>query len=148
MKTLIVVLILLSFLQVTLIPLNLVLLVLILRAYLYPEKINLYLGFFLGLLISYLESQTLGIYSFSYVFFIQIIHIFRKTTFAMHYFVMIPTIVLVLSLNLIFSSMIIRSSIQLWPGILKEVLLAIPLYFILKIWEERFVVKPEVKLKL
>ena len=40
MKTLIVVLILLSFIQVTLVPLNLVLLVLILRAYLYPEKIT------------------------------------------------------------------------------------------------------------
>lgn len=148
MKTLIVVLVLLSFLQVTLIPLNLVLLILILRAYLYPEKINLYLGFFLGLLISFLDSQTLGVYSLAYVFFIQIIHIFRKTPFALHYFVIIPAIVLILSLNRIFLSVVTGSSIQLWPQILKESFLIIPVFLFLKIWEERFVVKPEVKIRL
>ncbi|OGE13995.1 hypothetical protein A3F00_04265 [Candidatus Daviesbacteria bacterium RIFCSPHIGHO2_12_FULL_37_11] len=147
MKTLIVVLILLSFIQVTLVPLNLVLLVLILRAYLYPEKINLYLGFFLGLLISFLESQALGVYSLAYVVFIQSIQMFRKAQFAMHYFVMIPSIVLILSLNLIFPQAVSGSTINLWPDILKETLLIIPVFFIIKVWEERFVVKPEVKIR-
>ena len=148
MKTLIVVLILLSFIQVTLIPLHLVLLVLLLRAYLYPEKINLYLGFFLGLLISYLESQSLGIYSLAYLVFIQVIQLFRKAPFAMHYFVMIPSIILILSLNLILLSVIQGSSIKLWPDILKESLFIIPVFFILKVWEERFVVRPGVKIRL
>lgn len=148
MKTLIVILILLSFLQVTVVPINMVLIVLILRAYLYPEKANIILGFFFGLLISYLESQNLGVYSLVYLCFIQIIQVFRKAPFSMHFLVMIPTVIIVLFLNSVVQGLLMGSSIRFWPGILKEILFSLPVFFILKIWEERFVVKSEVKLRV
>ena len=148
MKTLIVVLILLSFLQVTVIPANLVLIILILRAYLFPAKENLYLGFFFGLLISYLEPQSLGIYSLVFLSFIQVIHLIRKTPFSMHFLVMIPAVIIVLILDSFFQGLLTKSSVYLWPGVFMEALLAVPIYFVLKIWEERFVVKPEVKLRI
>lgn len=148
MKTLIVILILLSFLQVTLIPLNLVLIALIFRAYIVSEKENLYLAFFFGVLISFLNSLPLGLHSLIYLGIVQSIHLFKKTYFSGNFLVMLPAIAVLLSLNSILISMFQKSSIQLWPIIFQETLLGVPVYFVLKFWEERFSVKPEVKLKV
>lgn len=148
MKTLIVVLILLSFLQATLVPFDLVLIFLILRSYISPGKENLYLGFALGLLISYLANLPLGIYSLVYLTLIQATYLYRKTPFSNSIFLSLPLIIIALSISSLVISLTIHASLQLWPKVLQEILVAIPVYFILKIWEERFVLRPETKLRV
>lgn len=148
MKTLIVVLILLSFLQATLIPFDLVLIFLILRAYEISGKENLYLAFGFGLLVSYLENSPLGVYSLIYLGLILTTQFYKKTPISSSLLFGLPLIVMILSINLSLTSLLFSSSIQLFPRVLYETLIAIPVYFILKNWEERFVLKNEVKLRV
>lgn len=148
MKTLIVVLILLSFLQATLIPFDLVLIFLILRAYEISGKENLYLAFGFGLLVSYLENSPLGVYSLIYLGLILTTQFYKKTPISSSLLFGLPLIVMILSINLSLTSLLFSSSIQLFPRVLYETLIAIPVYFILKNWEERFVLKNEVKLRI
>ena len=148
MKTLIVVLILFSFLQATLIPFDLVLIFLILRAYEISGKENLYLAFGFGLLVSYLENSPLGVYSLIYLGLILTTQFYKKTPISSSLLFGLPLIVMILSINLIITSLLFSSSIQLFPRVLYETLVAVPVYFILKNWEERFVFKNEVKLRV
>ncbi|TSC66768.1 MAG: Uncharacterized protein CEO21_41 [Microgenomates group bacterium Gr01-1014_80] len=148
MKTLIVVLILLSFLQATLIPFDLVLIFLILRAYETPGKENFNLAFGFGLLVSYLENSPLGVYSLIYLGLILAAYLYKKTPISSNLLFGLPLIVMVLSINSISASLLFSSSVQLFPKVFYETLIAIPVYFIVKVWEERFVLKNEVKLRV
>jgi|SRR3989344_1216417 len=147
MKTLIILLIFLSFIQVSLIPLDLVLIVLIIRAYLLPEERNLYLAFGFGIFISFLGSGTLGVQSLIYLVVIQAIHLFKKTPFSSNYLLLLPLVTGVLTASAFLVAYSQKSSIT-WQNIFWEVFLSFPVYFILRLWEERFVVKKEVKLKV
>ena len=148
MKTLIVVLIFLSFFQATLIPFDLVLIFLILRAYEISGKENLYLAFGFGLLISCLENSPLGVYSLIFLGLIQATYLYKKTPISSNLIFGLPLIVMVLSVNSIITSLLFSSSVQFFPKVLQETLIAIPVYFLLRIWEKRFVVKDEVKLRV
>lgn len=147
MKTFIFILILLAFLQTTIIPLDLVLMVLILRVYIVTEKENLFLGFGVGLLISYLSNSPLGFYSLIFLVLIELTQLFRKTPLAGHFLVIAPLMFIMLSLQALALLIFLHQSIN-WLQILVEGLLALPLYLVIKIWEERFVVRGEIKLKV
>jgi hypothetical protein len=147
MKTVIAVLILIALLEISIIPLDLVLLILILRSYLNTSTDNLLLAFGFGLLISYLTNLPLGFYSIIYLILIELTLLFRKTPLASHFFVIVPLIFALLSLQSLAVLVFFHQTINWWQlGI--ESVLALLLYFILKIWEERFVVRNEVKLKI
>jgi hypothetical protein len=147
MKTVIAVLILIALLEISIIPLDLVLLILILRSYLNTSTDNLLLAFGFGLLISYLTNLPLGFYSIIYLILIELTLLFRKTPLASHFFVIVPLIFSLLSLQSLAVLVFFHQTINWWQlGI--ESVLSLPLYFVLKIWEERFVVRNEVKLKI
>ncbi len=148
MKTLIAILILLSFLQASLIPFDLVLILLILRAYEVPGKENFYLAFGFGLLVSLLTNSPMGVNSLIFLGLVQVTYLYKKTPIATNILFGLPLIAVVLSINDMLASLLWHSSIQLWPKILQETLIAVPLFFILKIWEERFVVKEGMRLKV
>lgn len=148
MKTLIIILILLSFLQATLIPLDLVLMVLILRAYLVTEKANLYLGFGFGFLLSILSNTILGLHSLILVILIEATHLLKKTPISDNYLVVIPLILITSIIYTAFLSLILQQQLILWPKVAAEAILALPVFLGLKFWEERFVVKEKIKLKL
>ena len=147
MKTLTIVLILLAFIQTTIIPVDLVLMVILLRAYIKVEKTNLYLAFILGLLVAYLQQLPLGVFSLLYLVLTQLTHLFSKLPVSKNFFSVVPLICILLSSNELVSLLFAGRSPD-WFRILWGSLLALPLYFVLKIWEERFVVRPEIKLKV
>ncbi len=147
MKTFIFILILLSFLQTTIIPLDLSLMVLLLRSYISSEKENLFLGFGVGLMISYLSNNPLGFHSLIFLMLIELTQLFRKTPLAGHFLVIVPLMFTMLSLQSVVVLIFLQPSIN-WLQILIESLLALPLYLIIKIWEERFVVRSEIKLRV
>lgn len=148
MKTLIAVLILLSLLQTTLVPFDLVLIFLIVHSYISSGKENLYLGFAFGLLISYLSNLSLGTNSLLYLFLIQMTYFYKKLSLSNNIFFSLPLIIGAVSLNSFFISTILHASFNLYPKVLQETAVAVPFYFILKFWEERFTVKQEVKLRV
>lgn len=148
MRILILVLIMSALLQTTILPLDLVLMILLLRSLIKSEKINLYLAFGFGLLISHLSVSPLGLYSIFYLIFAEICQLMAKSTLSANVLVVVPVTVLMLVLNNVLISFILGQTIEIWPKILYLFLLSIPTYIILRFWEERFIIKPEIRLRV
>lgn len=148
MRALIFVLILLSFFQATFLPLNLVLLIISLRAYIKVDKTNLYLAFFLGLLVSLLLQDTLGIYCLIFLISITIAHLTTKSPFSRHNLTVLPLSLLILLMNYIIVAVFKGQFYLPIQNLIIETFLSLPIYIVLRTWEERFVVKQEIKLKI
>lgn len=147
MISLILSLILLVFLQEAFLPFNLVLLIIVSRTFVAPEKENYYLAFFFGLLLSFLAGYPLGILSMIYLIVVLAISIFRKLQFATHPFIVIPVAAVALLIDALIKSVMLSSSINYWL-ILPQAILIIPIYFIVLFWEERFIPKKDIRLKI
>jgi len=136
LKTLIIILIIVSFLQTTIWPLDLVLVILISRAYLKAQKSNLFLAFFLGLLISHLTLLPLGVKSSVYLALVQIIQTLSKSRLSGHPLLIVPlTFILILADS--------GLSLAVWASIV-----SLPIFYSLKMWEERFIPTKEIKLRI
>jgi len=147
MKFLLVLLIFLSFLQGAFSSLELVILILISRSFIVEERTNYYWAFFLGLLLSLLLNQPLGILSLIYLVAIKITYIIKRTSISGHWLVILPiSLILVLAIELA-SVVIFKSSFSIW-SIIFQSLLSLPIYLILRVWEERFIPKKEIRLKV
>lgn len=148
MKTLIIVLIIISFIQSTVFPIDLVLIFLICRAYLRSDENNLYLAFTFGLLISFLDLIMLGLQSIIYLMLIQLTQALSKSRLAGNSLLIIPVCLILLSLNQLILSIVTHQIIQFFPKIVLESLLSLPILYLIKYWEERFTVQKDIKLKV
>lgn len=147
MIPLIFVLILLSFLQEAFLPFNIVLLILVSRAFVVDEKKNYYLAFIFGLVLSFLAGYSLGSLSIIYLIIVLVIQIFRRFQFVTHPIIMLPVVVVALLADQFARSLMLGSDIDL-KQILLQIILIIPIYFIVLLWEERFIVRKDIKLKV
>lgn len=148
MKTLITVLIVAAFLQTSILPLDLVLIILICRSYVKAGKENLYLAFFSGLFISHLSLTLPGIQSILYLILVQITQVLSKSRLAGNSWVLIPLAFMLLFANQITNSFLLQQTIQIFPKILIESFMSLPVAYLIRIWEERFIVRKEIKLKV
>ncbi|TSC64050.1 MAG: Uncharacterized protein G01um101493_256 [Microgenomates group bacterium Gr01-1014_93] len=146
MKTLILLIFLAGFLQTTILPLDLVLLILLLRSYIKPSSQNLILAFGFGLLISLLSNINLGIYSLIYLSLVELTNLY--TRLPVHKNLLFAGIALsfLIFMEKLILMLVTGSKFFVWPLVF-EILSLIPLYFLLLFWEERFVIKHEIKLK-
>lgn len=147
MKTLIIVLILASFLQTTIIPIDLVLLILICRAYIKSEKTNFYLSFVFGLLVSHLNLTTLGFQSLIYLTAVSATQILSRTRLAGHPLLIVPIALVFLFLNQVVNSVVNGRTLE-FSNIFLTPLLSLPILYLIRLWEERFIVRKEIKLKM
>ncbi len=147
MKTLIIILIIASFLQTTVFPIDLVLLILICRTYIRSEKTNLYLAFGFGLLVSHLSLNPLGLQSLLYLLFIQVTESLSKIRLAGNPLLIIPMSFILLSLNQLANSLINQATFEITKLVLAS-LLSLLVLFLVRVWEERFIVRKEIKLKV
>lgn len=147
MKTLIIILILAAFLQTTILPIDLVLLILICRAYVRSEKENLYLAFAFGLLTSHLNLTGLGLYSLIYLIAAQVVQLLSKSNLAGN-----PLLIMPISLSLITLSKVAESTVTHaafdFSGVIIATILSLPIFYLVRMWEERFITRKEIKLKV
>lgn len=148
MKTLIFVLIFITFLQSTVLSLNLSLTLILLRSFLHPDKENLYLAFLVGLLISFLGNTPLGLNALLFVCFSEVARMTAKSRLAGHILFAASLVFISQMIYYIFNYLVFSESFQIWPMIFIETFFALPLYFLVKFWEERFIVQREIKLKV
>ncbi|MDO8573372.1 MAG: hypothetical protein Q7R77_01340 [Candidatus Daviesbacteria bacterium] len=139
MKTLIIILIIASFLQTTVLPVNLGLIILICRAYLRADRANLYLAFVFGIFIANLNLINLGIGSFIYLLAVTIVQALSKLRLAANPLLIVPISFMLLSLDQLAS----------WDlsKILISSFLSLPIFYAIRLWEERFIVQKEIRLK-
>lgn len=136
MKTLTVTAIIISFLQTTVLPLDMALIILISRAYLRAQKSNLFLAFFLGFLISHLTLGPLGVKSMVYLTVVQITQVLSKSRLAGHPFLIVP-------LSFVFSLLDGNFYLAVVASIF-----SLPIFYSLRLWEERFSSAKEIKLRI
>lgn len=136
-----------AFLQTTILPIDLVLLILICRAYIKPEKVNLYLGFAFGLLVSHLNLTGLGLQSLIYLLIIQATESLSKIRLAGNPLLIIPLSFVFLTLNQFGDSVINKHTLE-FSNIIFASILSLPILYIVRLWEERFIVRKEIKLKI
>ncbi|MBI2022439.1 hypothetical protein HYS97_01135 [Candidatus Daviesbacteria bacterium] len=147
MKLLIAFLITLAFLQTTVIPVDLVIIILMLRSYVKNDQANLYIAFGIGLLVSHLSATPLGLQSLIYLLLVQIARSFANSRFSENILIFLPVTAVLLIMNTVLTAYVSNQSVSLWPKILIEVFLSLPLYYLIKAWEERFIFKKGIKLR-
>lgn len=148
MKTLIALLILASFIQSTIVPLDLVLIILICRSYLVADKNNLILAFGFGLLDSHFNLTPMGFQSLIYLILVTITQSLSKTRLTGNPLMLFPLTLILVSINQIGLSLAAGQSLHLFPKNLLEACIALPVFFLVRLWEERFIVSRGIKLKM
>lgn len=148
MKTLIGLLIIVSFIQSAVFSFDLVLIILICRSYIRADKANLYLAFAFGLLISHLDSSAWGLQSLIYLVLIAAAGGLAKSRLTGNPLLIVPLSFILVSLNQIALSFYLHQSLHLFPKNLFEAFLALPILYLVKLWEERFIVKRDIKLRI
>jgi len=148
MKTISIILIIAAFLQTTILPLDLVLIILITRSYIRVEKNNLYLAFLIGFLISHLNLTPWGIQSMLYLTFVQITQMLSKSRLAANVLMIIPLSFVFLLTSEVITAQILHQSLKVFPKVLVESILALPALLLIRLWEERFIAKGDIKLKI
>jgi len=147
MRTLILVLILLSFFQSTIIPLDLILIALICRSFIKEEKVNFYLAFGFGLLISHLKLNPMGFESIIYLIIVALTQSFSRSRFNKSIVLIAPLAFVLLLLNQSLETFFLKTSFSL-SKIIWESILILPVFSFLKLWEERFNPRKNIKLKI
>lgn len=149
MKTLIVILILAAFLQTTILPIDLILLILVCRAYIKPQDVsNFYLAFGFGLLTSYLNLTTLGFDSIIYLIITAATGILSKSRLSGNPLLLVPISLMFLSLNQLINSYFNNGQTFNFSKIILISFLSLPIFYLLRLWEERFIIHKEIKLKI
>lgn len=147
MKILIIVLIIMSFLQTTIFPIDFVLLILICRAYVKSDSKNLYLAFYFGILTSHLGLAGIGLQSLIYMCLVEATEILSRFRLAGNPLLIVPLAFICLTISKFANSILISSGYDFFRMIIIS-FLALPVLFLVKLWEERFVVPKEIKLKM
>lgn len=147
MISLIVALFLLSFIQSSTLPGDWILIVLISRAFLRQDKYNYYLAFFFGLLNGFLLSEPLGFLALIYLLAIKITHTFKQFAPLSHWLLIVPLCLLLLLVEGLLRLIIFNMSLH-FINIALESLMVLPIFLITRFWEERFVPKKEIRLKI
>lgn len=137
----------LSFLQGALVPLNLVLIFLIVRTFIVDDRENLWLAFGFGLLLSVLLGYPLGTLSLLYIVAVVPVQLIKRTHLASYWLAIIPLSFLVLLFDRLIVWVTTGTSFNLW-WVAGEVALIVPSYFIVRLWEERFVARKDIRLKV
>lgn len=147
MKTLIIILIIAAFLQTTILGVDLVLLILICRAYLKSEKSNLYLSFAFGFLVSHLNLTGLGFQSLIYLAITASTESLSKLRLTSNPLWIVPISLMFLSLNQVVNSAVSHSTLE-FSRIIFASAFSLPILYLTRFWEERFIVQKEIKLRV
>ena len=147
MKALIIILVLMAFLQSALLPVDLVLVMLIVRSFIISARNNLWLAFGFGLFVSLLTAQILGLHSLIYLISVILVHVAKKSQLTGSWLTVLPLVLTSSILLQLIQLLTLGQSIS-WTNILYQLFSTIPIYFGLKLWEERFVIPAYIRLKM
>lgn len=147
MRLFIFLLLLSAFLQTSFLQINLCLILLISRSFAYEESENYYAALFGGLLLGFLSTANLGFWPIVFLLVVKLAHLIRRLPITANFLTVIPASLLIILVSSYVESLSYKTTIN-FVLIVLEAVLALPIYLLIRYWEERFVVKPELKLKI
>jgi cell shape-determining protein MreD len=146
-KTLLVILLFLALFQSAVNIPNILLVVLVVRSFISGDKYNYYLAFGFGLVLSFLSGSPLGILSALFLIAVFIMHQMQRSQFSANIWLLGITSFAIFTAVLWLESIMHLVSFRWWPIIIQE-LAIVPIYVLIRFWEERFVGRPDVRLKI
>ena len=147
MKTFIFVIILAAFLQTTTIEVDLVLLLVLSRSLERDDSFNMYMAFFAGILLGLLTATNIGFYALFFLIATRVGYLLRKSPVTNNIFTILPIAFFMATALGLAERIFLGQSINIVRYII-DTLSSLPIYFCVKFWEERFIVAPQMKLKL
>lgn len=147
MKTFLLIVLLLAFLQSTFLPLNLVLVMLISRSLVLDEPGNLLSAFLAGLILSFLTQVNLGYWPLLFILAVKLIQLLKRIPVSFNALMVFFSSGLVISVVSLLNQLFIDQDLHILQIIFESVLV-IPAFYFTRFWEERFIVKKSIKLKI
>ena len=147
MKLFLALLLISSFIQSSVLPIDLCLVFIICYALITDYKSNLIVVFLGGILLSLLTVVNLGFWPIIFLLVLKSTTLIKKMPFATNFWLFVPAVFLI-SLGVNFLTMIFLGQSIEFLRIIFNTFAAIPIYFFFRFWEERFVVKHDIRLKL
>jgi hypothetical protein len=147
MKIYIFLLILAAFLQTSFVPFNLVLLLLIARAYVIDDSTNLYAAFASGIFLGILSSENIGFLALTFLIAVKIASLMRKLPISTNVLTIIPVSFIIILLVTLSQNLLFSESLNL-PLIIQETIISLPIFLGMRFWEERFLGKSDLRLKI
>lgn len=140
-------LILIALIQSSLLPINLCLLAIIAKSFARHGKENYYLALLAGITLGILSTVNLGFWALIFLIVVWITHLVRKLPITANFFTILPVSFGIILIVTLLESFFLNQKINNWIIIIESIL-TLPLFVLIKIWEERFVVRDDIKLKL
>lgn len=147
MKTLLLLITFFAFLQSAFLPVNLILVAIIARSMVLEDKSNYFLAFMAGLILSFLTLVNLGYYPLIFIIAVKSISLLKKLPVSFSPLMIFLYGSLVIAGIAMVNDFFIGVQIKIYPQLV-EAILVLPAYYLVKIWEERFIIKPQIKLKV
>lgn len=147
MKTFLLVLSLFAFLQSAFLPINMVLVLIIARSLVVEDRENLFAAFFGGLILSFLAQVNLGYYPLLFIFIVKIAGMLKKLPVSFNYLMVFLSGIFLITIGTLLNSFFIGINFEIYSHII-EAILVLPVYYLIKFWEDRFIVKPHMKLRV
>lgn len=136
-----------AFLQTAFIPLNLCLLILICRSFAIHSKQNYYLALIAGVYLGILSTTNVGFWPLIFVVAVLVTHILRLIPISGRSLTIIPIAFSILFVVSIVESVVMKTPFLWWYPLISS-LLSLPIFIIIREWEDRFISKTGVKLKV
>lgn len=147
MRVYLLALILIALIQSSLLPINLCLCAIIAKSFASYGKENYYLALITGITLGILSTINLGFWALILLIVVWITHLVRKLPITTNYLTILPVSFGIILVVTLLESFFLNQKINYWIIIIESVL-TLPLFVLIKIWEERFVVRDDIKLKL
>jgi len=140
-----------TFFQGALLPVNLVLMVILVKSFVTNSPSNYWLAFLFGLLVSLLSGYPLGLVSILYLIFVAVVYIVKQVEFSSHWLLTFALIFILLTANRIVLDLFTGASFGSGVNsgvMLAEAVLILPVLFLVRLWEERFIPPSAIRLKV
>lgn len=147
MRLFIILFLLSAFIQTSFLHLNIALILIICRSFISEDSDNYFIAFFLGLILGILSAQNIGFWPAVFLVSVKIIHLLKKLPISSHFLIILPATLMIATLAAYLEKVFLGGSIN-YLKIIIETVISLPVYLMIRFWEERFVVRPEVKLKI
>ena len=147
MKLFILLIIISLFLQSSFVPVNLVLILIISRALVTEDISNYYASFFAGIFLGILSVSNIGYWPITLLIIVKAVYLSKKLPLSKNILSAVITAFILILLSDFLQSKFLSQNFQILKTI-SEALLTVPFYYLFKFWEDRFIVKPEVRLKI
>lgn len=147
MKLLIPLLFLASLMQTSFLPINLCVVILICQSYLYEDRANYFLAFIGGLLLAVLSPINIGFWPLVFLIIVKISHLVRKLPIVPSLFTVPVLAGVILVFLSVLEQFLFNKSFDL-KEIIWGVIVSLPIYFLLQIWQERLFFRNDIKLRI